>query len=128
MGGKIDEPALRSRCGDHGSDAHVEVGVGLGLGVHAGEAVNEAGNDEFSRAVDDLRAFGNGDSAGRANVGDAALVHDHDGVLEVACRVAPVGDIHNGAAGEHQGNRRRSDEHRRLCDSQHGPQGQLTNQ
>ena len=33
---------------DHGGDAHVEVGVGLGLGVHAGEAVDKSWDDEFT--------------------------------------------------------------------------------
>jgi hypothetical protein len=36
------------------------------------------------------------------HVGDSAVAHNHDGILQISCRVAPVGDIHNGAAGENK--------------------------
>ena len=61
LGAEIDEAALAVGAGHHRGDAHVEVGVGLRLRVHAGIAVDKAGDEEFSRAVDDARALGNVD-------------------------------------------------------------------
>jgi hypothetical protein len=72
LGAGIDEAAFRVGAGDDGGDAHVEVGVGLGLGVHAGKAVDETGDEEFAGAVDDAGVFGNGDLVRQADVGDAA--------------------------------------------------------
>src|ERR1017187_6036547 len=40
----IDRAAPRVADGDDRGDAHEEVGVGLALGVHAGKAVDEAGD------------------------------------------------------------------------------------
>ena len=103
LGVGIDEAALIVGAGDHGGDAHVEVGVGLGLRVHAGIAVDEAGNEKFSGAIDDARAFGDWHFAGQADRGDFAFADDDNGIGNVAGRVAPIGDIDDRAAGKNQG-------------------------
>ena len=104
LGVEIDEAALVVGAGNDSGDAHVKVGVGLGLGVHAGIAVDEAGDEEFSRAVDDAGALGDGDGAGQADVGNAAVADDDDGIGNVARGVAPVGDVDHRATDENQWN------------------------
>ena len=42
--------------------------------------------------------------AGKADVGDAAVADDDDGIGNVVGGVAPVGDVDDRAAGENQGN------------------------
>ena len=103
----VDEAALGVGAGDDGGDAHVKVGIGLRLRVHAGIAVDEAGDEEFSGAVDDARVFWDGHFAGQADFGDAAVADDDDGVGNVARGAAPVGDVNHRAAGKNQRNRRR---------------------
>ena len=71
-------------AGDDRGDAHIEVGVGLPLRVHPGKAVHQAGEDVFSFAVDDARALWDGDHSDEADFNDAALVHHHDGILQVS--------------------------------------------
>ena len=59
IGAEVDVTAASVGAGHHRGDAHVEIGIGLGLAVHPGEAVDQAGNDELAGAVDDVRALGN---------------------------------------------------------------------
>ena len=106
LGGGIDKAALIVGAGDHGGDAHVEVGVGLGLRVQAGEAVDETGNEKFSGAIDNARAFGDGHFAGQADRSDFAFADDDNGIGNVAGRMAPIGDIDDRAAGKNQRRRR----------------------
>ncbi len=84
LGVEIDEAALAVGAGDDRGDAHIEIGVGLRLGVHAGKAVDEAGDEEFSGAVNDARAFGNCDLSAGADIGDVPLADDDDGVGKIA--------------------------------------------
>ena len=58
---------------------------------------------EFSSAVEDAGAFGDGECAGDADVGDAAIADDDDGVGKVASGVAPASDVDDGAASEDEG-------------------------
>jgi hypothetical protein len=60
-GGNIDDAATNVTDGYHRGNTHVEECVGLALRVHAGKAVDESGNKKLAGAVDDLRAFGDGD-------------------------------------------------------------------
>ncbi len=106
LGAGIDEAALIVGAGDHGGDAHVEVGVGLGLRVQARKAVDEAGNEKFSGAIDDARAFGDWHFAGQADLGDFAFADDDNGIGNVVGGMAPIGDIDDCAAGKNQGRRR----------------------
>ena len=90
---------------DHdGGHAQVQIGIGLPLGVDACKAIHQAGDDEFSGAIDDPRALGNGHRPRWADIGDLAVAHNHDRILQVARRAAPVGYIHHRAAGQNQGN------------------------
>ena len=107
MGARVDEAVLEVGAGDHGGDAHVEVGVGLRLGVHAGIAVDQAGDEELAGAVDNARALGDGNFAGEADLGDAAVANDDDGVGNIVRRAAPVGEIDDRAADENERDRGR---------------------
>ena len=57
--GEVDVPAPRVGAGHHRGDAHIKIGIGFALAVHARKAVNQSGDDEFAGAVDDARALGN---------------------------------------------------------------------
>ena len=71
-------------------DAHVEIGVGLPLAVHSGKAVDETGDDELACAVDDLRApLGMGMMTARTDIGDVAVLDDHDGSSADRARSGP---------------------------------------
>ena len=109
MGGRtgveVDATPLRVSAGDDGSDAHVEIGVCLALTVHAGKAIDEAGDEEFAGAVDDAGTFGNGKCGAGADGGDAAVANVDDGVVNVFGGMAPGTDIDDGAADQHQGGR-----------------------
>ena len=83
LGVEIDEAALAVGARHHGGDAHVEVSVGLRLRVHSGVTVDEAGDEEFSRAIDDARALGCLDCAGKADFGDVAFPDYHNGIGNV---------------------------------------------
>src|ERR1700744_6377493 len=99
---EINVPAAIVGACDDGGDAHVEIRVGFTLASHAGEAINKAGNDIFSGAVDDMRAFGDGNCAARAYIGDLAIADDDDGIMHIVCRAAPVGEIDYGAARQNE--------------------------
>ena len=102
IGVEVDVTAAVVAAGNDGGDAHVEIGVGLPLAVHAGKAVDQAGDEKLARAVDDLRALGHWNDEARADIGDAAILNNDDGVLQIDCRAAPVGDIDDGAADQNQ--------------------------
>jgi hypothetical protein len=108
IGGEIDGTVVVVVAGDDGGDAHIEIGVGLSLGVHAGKAVDEAGNEEFASAVHNASAFGDGYRSAGAYVSDAAVTDDDNGARDVARGVAPGGEIDESAAGENQRGGRRS--------------------
>ena len=98
----IDEAAFRVGTGDDGRYAHVEIGVGLCLGIHAGKAVNQPGDKKFARAVNDDGVFGNGNLVRQADIGDASGADDDNSAGKVACRIAPTGEVDNSAAGKNQ--------------------------
>ena len=102
VGVEVDGAAAAVGAGDHGGDAHVEIGVGLALAVHAGKAVDQAGDEEFARAVDDARALGMGRSAREPTAMIWPSLTMTTGVLQIACGAAPVGDVDDGSAGENQ--------------------------
>src|SRR4029079_8300948 len=76
IGGEVDVAATIVTAGHDGSDAHVEVSIGLSLTVHSSEAVNEAGDEEFAGAVDDLGVWGCFDKEARSDLGDLAVFDD----------------------------------------------------
>jgi len=97
---EVDMAAVIVTAGHDGGDAHVEVGTGLGLAIHTGEAIDEAGDDEFAGAVDDLGVGWCLDEEARAYLNDFAVLDDDDGVLLIECGAAPIGDVNDGAAEE----------------------------
>ena len=112
VGGQIDEAVFVVAARHHRGDAHIEIGVGLALAVHARIAVDQAGDKELAGAIDDLRALGDRHLETGADLDDAPVLHDNDGVLQVIGRVAPVGQVDQRAASQNQ-QRRAGTFHRR---------------
>jgi hypothetical protein len=70
--------------------------------AHACESVNETRDQKFSGAIDDLRAFGDGESCAWAYGEDAPIANVYDCVLNIVGGVAPVGDVDDGAPDENE--------------------------
>ena len=94
-------------AGDHGGDAHIKEGVGLALRVHAGKAIDQAGDEEFSSAIDDARIFRDGDVGAGADGGDAAAIDNDNRIGQIVSGATPVGDVYERSAHKNQGGRLR---------------------
>jgi len=78
------------------------MGIGLSLTVHTGEAIDEAGDDEFAGTVDDLGVLRGLNEKARADLSDFAVLDDNDGILLIERGAAPVSDIDQGPTEEYE--------------------------
>jgi len=98
----VNVTATVVRAGDHRGDAHIKEGIRLALRVHAGKAVDETGDQVLPCAVDDARVGRNREVGTSAHSDDLPLIDNHDGVVQIPRRTAPIGHIHKGATREHE--------------------------
>jgi hypothetical protein len=70
------------------------------LAAHAGEAIDQTGDQEFPGAIDDSYAFGDRQGSARTDGDDVSITDVYDRVWEIIGGMAPVCDIDDCAAGE----------------------------
>ena len=61
VGSEIDEAAPVVPRRHYGGDAHIEKGAGLALRIHSRKAVHQPGDEVLPSAIENARAFGDGD-------------------------------------------------------------------